>query len=127
MAKKSLLFIGIVLLVIGIFIRKLTDLNAFGLILILGGVTFKSIYIVGKIKSGEYKPGREFFLLIIGLLFFLGGIYMKNNDLELLLMPALFFIITGLALKVMFIIWFIKKLKASRINNFENKNIDTTL
>jgi len=114
MAKKSILFIGIVFLVIGILIRKLTDLNAIGLILILAGVTFKSIYIVGKMKSGEYKPGREFFLLGIGLLLFLGGIYIKNNNLELLSIPAVFYIITGLSLKIVFIILFVKKLKETK-------------
>jgi 1,4-dihydroxy-2-naphthoate octaprenyltransferase len=126
MAKKSWLFIGIILLVIGILIRRLSELDAIGLILILGGVAFKTIYIIGKMKSGEYKPGLEMSLLVIGLLLFLGGIYMRNNDLELLLIPALFFIIAGLALKVMFIIGFIKKLKESRVNNFDNKNADAT-
>jgi len=114
MAKKSLLFIGIILLLIGIIIKKSTEWNIIGLIIILSGVTFKCIYIIGKIRNGEYKPGPELLFLLIGLILFLGGIYMRNNDIELMSVPSIFYIITGLSLKIVFIILFIKKLKSSR-------------
>lgn len=121
MTKKSLLFIGIFLLVIGILIRKLTDFESVGLVLILGGVACKTIYIFGKIKTGEYKPGRELYFLFIGLILFLGGIYMRKNNLEPFAL-AIAFIISGLSLKIIFIIWFIKKLKDARIKGVERNN-----
>lgn len=121
MTKKSLLFIGIFLLVIGILIRKLTDFESVGLVLILGGVACKTIYIFGKIKTGEYKPGRELYFLFIGLILFLGGIYMRKNNLEPFNL-AIVLIISGLSLKIIFIIWFIKKLKDARIKGVERNN-----
>jgi len=121
MTKKSLLFIGIFLLVVGILIRKITDFENVGLLLIIGGVACKTIYIFGKIKTGEYKPGRELYFLFIGLILFLGGIYMRKNNLDLFI-PALVLIIVGLSLKIIFIIWFIKKLKDSRVNGVERNN-----
>ncbi|MDN3642083.1 hypothetical protein QWY87_05185 [Lutimonas halocynthiae] len=121
MTKKSLLFIGIFLLIIGILIRKLTDFESIGLVLIIGGVACKTIYIFGKIKTGEYKPGRELYFLFIGLILFLGGIYMRKHDLDFFI-PALVLIIVGLSLKIIFIIWFIKKLKDARIKDVENNN-----
>ena len=114
MAKKPLLFIGIIMLLIGILIRKSTELDLVGLLIILTGVTLKCIYIIGKIKNGAYKPGLEVLFLIIGLFLFLGGIYLRNNNLDLLFVPAMFFIITGLILKIVFIVLFIKKLKDSK-------------
>ena len=121
MTKKSLLFIGIFLLVIGILIRRLTDFENIGLLLILGGVVCKTIYILGKIKTGEYKPGRELYFLFIGLILFLGGIYMRKNNLDLFI-PALVLIIIGLSLKFIFIILFIKQLKEARIKSVERNN-----
>jgi len=117
MAKKPLLFIGIMMLLVGILIRKLTEWDVVGLLIILTGVTLKCIYIIGKIKNGAYKPGLEVLLLIIGLLLFLGGIYMRNNDFDLLFLPAMFYIITGLLLKIVFIVLFIRKLKKSNLTN----------
>jgi len=122
MAKKSLLFIGILLLVIGILIRKLTEWDGIGLFLILLGVICKTIYIIGKIKTGEYNPGKELYFLGIGLILFLGGIFMKKNNLEPGFLPAVALIIIGLALKIVFIILFILKLKSARLENQESFN-----
>lgn len=124
MTKKSLLFIGIFLLVIGILIRKLTDFESVGLVLILIGVACKTIYIIGKIKTGEYKPGRELYFLFIGLILFLGGIYMRKENVGFFI-PAIIFIITGLSLKIIFIVLFIKKLKDARLKGVERN--DTNL
>ena len=114
MTKKSLLFIGIFLLVVGILTRSSTDFGSLGLILILVGVACKTLYIIGKIKTGEYIPGKEMYLLITGLALFLGGIYMRKNNLDAGSIPANAFIFTGLTLKILFIIGFVRKLKATR-------------
>ena len=103
--SKSLLFIGIILLVAGILLKKLTQMEALGLILIITGVTLKAIYILAKYKSGEYKPGKELLFLVAGLLLFFTGLYLKNTNQTLI--EPIYLIVFGLSLKVIFIIRFI--------------------
>jgi threonine/homoserine efflux transporter RhtA len=112
MTKKSLLFIGIFLLIIGILIRKLSDLDILGLILILTGVACKTIYIIAKVKSGEYKPGKELIWLFLGLALFLTGLVLKWNSPGII-SNAL--IVSGLSLKLLFILIFIRKVKVHKI------------
>ena len=111
MKSKALLFAGIFLLVFGIIIRKAFDLPLAGLMLILTGVAFKTIYIVAKIKSGEYKPGRELFLLAVGLTLFMTGLKLKANDQGIF---PLLLILSGLALKILFIVKFILITRSAR-------------
>ena len=106
MKSKGLLFVGIVLLVIGIVIKKSTPMNTLGLVLIITGVTFKTIYIILKARSGEYKPGKELVFLVAGLLFFFTGLYLQKINQSLI--DPNYFIFFGLTLKVIFIIRFIK-------------------
>jgi len=107
---KKLLFIGILLLVVGILLKKLFQMDVLGLVLIITGVTFKVIYILAKVKSGEYKPGKELVFLGAGLLFFFTGLYLKNQN-QTLINPT-YLIVFGLTLKVIFIIRFIKIVKS---------------
>ena len=79
MQSKKLLFIGIALLVLGIVLRKFTDMTGLGLSMILIGVGCKTIYIIAKAKSGEYKPGKELIWLFLGLALFLAGLVIKSN------------------------------------------------
>ena len=111
MKSKKLLFLGIVLLIVGIIFRKLTDLTGLGLFLILTGVACKTIYIIAKAKSGEYRPGRELIWLFLGLFLFLTGLVLKSYASG---MVSSVFIISGLSLKLIFIVLFIKKVKTNR-------------
>ena len=79
MKSKWTLFSGIILLIIGILLRKATSFEVFGLVLILVGVLFKTYYIISKARSGEYAPGKELFFLFIGLGLFLSGLYMLRQ------------------------------------------------
>lgn len=111
MNSKWPLFIGIALLTIGIVLKIVTTLNPLPLIFILTGVAFKIFYITIKIFTGEYKPGYEVLFLFVGLTFFLGGIILhKQGMVE---NPAILKI-TGIALKVLFIIQFIRKSRSSK-------------
>ncbi len=112
MTRKSLLFIGIFLLVIGILIRNLSDLDILGLILILTGVACKTIYIIAKAKSGEYKPGKELIWLFLGLALFLTGLVLRSNFPGMI---SSVLIISGLSLKLLFILIFIRKVNAHKI------------
>lgn len=111
MKSKKLLFVGIALLVIGILIRKLTQLEISGLILIITGVACKTIYIISKAQSGEYKPGNELFILAIGLLLFFTGLSLRGIE-QPLIKPA-YLIVLGVSLKVFFIIKFVQNVKAN--------------
>jgi len=109
MVSKKLLFIGIILLIIGIIVRKLTDYELSGLVLIIIGVVCKTIYIIAKARSGEYQPGKELIFLGAGLFLFLSGLYFRHSDHNL--SYPIYMIITGLILKVAFIVRFIQIVK----------------
>jgi len=106
MRSKWTLFVGIALLTIGIIIRRTTDLNMEGLVMILVGVSFKAYYIISKARSGEYMPGKELYFLFFGLGLFLGGLYLRAQESSAYTISM---IIVGIGLKITFIILFIIK------------------
>ncbi|MFC2136727.1 hypothetical protein ACFLTE_01015 [Bacteroidota bacterium] len=106
MKNKWWIYIGIILLAFGILLKKMTDLSIIPILLILLGAIFKINYLVLKLRSGEYKPGYELLLLLIGLLLFLSGMYLKSHESSV--NPA-FFIIPGIIMKIGFVIMFIIK------------------
>ena len=112
MKSKWTLYTGIVLLTAGIIIRKTTGLSTEGLIMIITGVLFKTYYIVSKVRSGEYKPGYELAILVAGLALFMTGLYLRANGAPF---NPVFLIAPGIALKVVFIILFIVKVRKSRV------------
>lgn len=112
MKSKSLLFAGIILLVVGILLKKMTQMEVIGLAAIITGVTCKLIYIVLKARSGVYKPGTELFILAVGLLLFFTGLYLRG--LEQNLINPIYLIVLGITLKVIFIIKFILIIKSSK-------------
>lgn len=111
MKSKWTLFTGILLLILGIIIRKTTELGSEGLILIIVGVVFKTYYIISKARSGEYKPGYEMIFLFVGLAMFLSGLYLRSHEPPF--SPALL-IVPGILLKVLFIVLFIIKVRKTR-------------
>lgn len=111
MKSKWTLFAGILLLTLGIILRKTTELGSEGLILIIVGVTFKTYYIISKARSGEYKPGYELIFLFVGLGMFLTGLYLRSHEPPF--SPALL-IVPGISLKVVFIVLFIIKTRKTR-------------
>ena len=111
MKSKWTLFAGILLLILGIILRKTTDLISEGLILIIVGVAFKTYYIISKARSGEYKPGYELIFLFVGLVMFMSGLYLRSHEPPF--SPALL-IVPGISLKVLFIVLFIIKTRITR-------------
>jgi len=109
MKQKWTLFAGIILLVAGIIIRKSTELNVEGLVMILTGVLLKTYYIISKVRSGEYKPGYELIFLFVGLTMFLTGLYLRPV-VHFTYAPIM--IVSGISLKFIFIILFIIKTKS---------------
>ena len=112
MKSKVLLFIGILLLVLGIILKKTIQMDALGLTLIITGVTFKSIYILAKARSGKYKPGKELIFLVVGLLLFFTGLYFRNKEQTLI--NPIYLIVFGITLKIIFIIRFIQIVKSGK-------------
>jgi threonine/homoserine efflux transporter RhtA len=112
MKSKALLFTGIILLVIGILLRKMTQMDVIGLAAIITGVTCKLIYIVSKARSGEYKPGTELYVLAFGLLLFFTGLYLRGIEQNLI--KPIYLIVIGITFKIIFIIRFIQIIRSSK-------------
>ena len=111
MKLKWMLFAGIVLLTSGILLRKFSELSFEPILLIIVGVAFKTFYIIGKVRSGEYKPGIELGILLVGLLLFLSGLYVRSHELAF---NATYLIASGITLKVIFVIMAISKMRSQR-------------
>lgn len=114
MKSKWTLFTGILFLVAGIVLRNITELDLVPVSLVVLGVLFKTVYIVGMAKSGVYKPGYELYFLFAGLALFFTGLYLKSQN------PSgfsRFLIITGILLKMAFIVIFIVRIKTARKQN----------
>lgn len=109
MNSKYLLFLGIVLLIIGIILRYFTSSPATGLTLIITGVILKFAYILLAFVKGEYKPGKEVYFLVTGLIILFLGIWYKAN---INASSGLAIIATGVSLKIIFIVLFIRKKKS---------------
>ena len=118
MKSKWILFAGIAMLIAGIIIRKTTGLANEGLFMILTGVSLKTFYIIRKARRGEYVPGKELIFLFAGLGLFLTGLYLKAPD-GFAYAPAM--IISGISLKVIFIILFILKTRKVQAQNLKSK------
>ncbi|MBT8394664.1 MAG: hypothetical protein KJN66_07410 [Bacteroidia bacterium] len=114
MESKYLLFTGIILLSIGILLRAINQFEYLGLSLILIGVVCKLIYIIIKVKNGDYKPGKELLLLGFGLLLFFTGLY--GLDSENLILKPVYFIALGISLKLIFIVRFIQIIRSGKKN-----------
>jgi hypothetical protein len=110
MESKYLLFTGIISLSLGIFLRATNHLENLGLSLIIIGVVCKVIYIINKMKKGEYKPGIELFCLGLGLLLFFVGLYCI--DPKHLFLKPVYFIVLGLTLKIIFVVRFIQIIRS---------------
>lgn len=104
---KGLLYLGLIMLTIGLLIRYLSAYQSIAFVLVIVGVMAKVIYLVSKIKKSTYRPGVELILLFVGLALFFTGIYMRSHNFAEVY-P--YFMITGIILKVAFIIMFIRKL-----------------
>jgi len=105
--SKWKLFLGFVLLTLGIVLKLLTGQDTVAVSFILLGALLKVAHIVGMIKKNSYQPGIELVILGLGLLLFLFGLYFCQDD-----SLARFFIITGLVLKIVFVVQFIRKINS---------------
>jgi hypothetical protein len=112
MKSKWTFFAGIILLTIGIILRKTTAYGTEAIVLIVLGVLLKVYYIIMKARSGEYIPGMELLLLFVGLIMFFSGLYLRYHEPPF---SPLWLMIPGISLKIGFIILFIKKTRKARI------------
>ena len=105
--SKWKLFIGLLLLTLGIVLKLLTDQDALAVSFIVLGALLKVAHIIGMIKKNSYQPGIELVILGLGLSLFFFGLYICQNDSF-----ARVFIITGLVLKTVFVVQFIRKINS---------------
>jgi hypothetical protein len=111
MKIKWMLFTGIALLTLGIVLKKTSDLGLISTLLIIIGALFKVVYLIAKVRRGEYKPGVELLFLILGLLLLYFGVYLRSHESSI--NPS-YFIGTGITFKVIFIFLAIRKIRAFR-------------
>lgn len=110
MNNKAFLFTGIILLTLGILLRVFTNLLPLAFVLMALGGLSKVIYLTFRIRQGNYKPGYELLLLLIGLLVFFTGIYLRTHSSAI---NPWFFMGPGILLKISFVVVFMQKLKAN--------------
>jgi len=103
--SKWKLILGLILLISGIVLKLLTDLDQLAIILIVFGTILKVVHIAGIIKNKSYQAGWEILILVLGLSLFFFGLYVCQIE-----SLAQLFIISGLVLKTIFVVWFIRKL-----------------
>ena len=109
MKLKLALFTGILLMTTGIILRMFTDVSFVAILLIILGVLFKTYYIIGKARSGEYQPGYELLFLFAGLTLFFSGLYFRMHKPAY---PFVFLMVSGLILKMVYVILFIAKVRS---------------
>ena len=108
MNTKYFLYLGLILLLLGVVFRYFTPFMVMGLGLIISGVILKLIYIAMAMAKGQYKPGTESLYLIVGLgLLFLGIWYKTNIEASF----GYILMVIGLSLKALFILVFVRKIK----------------
>lgn len=115
MKVKGILYIGILLLLLGLLLRYLTPYDSAGLGLIIVGIILKFFYILRAVIIGQYRPQSEIYLLISGLLLLFLGLWYKQNINEV---DGYGMITIAILLKLSFVIFFIRK---TRVNRTEAK------
>ena len=114
MKHKWPLFTGIILLILGIVMRKAFNISTLGLFTIIAGVLLKIYYIVNKIVRKEYKPGYEVLFLVFGLAIFFLRYYLHS---QITVISAGVFMGIGISLKIVFIVLFMRKTKVQAKRN----------
>lgn len=104
--QKRLLYLGLGVLTTGLIMRIILSLSFIPNLLIIIGVVCKISYLLKQIIAGKYKVGVELVVLLVGLILFFIGIYLKYNGKEGV---HLLFVFPGIILKLLFIILFIRK------------------
>ena len=102
---KWKLILGLIILISGIVLKLLSDHDVLAIILIIIGALLKTSHIIGIIRNKSYQAGIEILVLVIGLSLFFFGLYVCQIE-----SLAQLFIISGLVLKTIFVVWFIRKL-----------------
>jgi len=108
MKQKWPLFSGIILLVTGIVLKFIELLPLTYIPFFVVGGSLKIFYIYQIIRKGRYKPGIEIIFLIIGLVLFFTGLMLKYNYVD---QSYIYWTISGLTLKLAFVILFILKIR----------------
>lgn len=111
MREKWLLYAGLLLLTLGVFLKLIFDDSYWPLAVIILGVAIKVYFICSKISRKNYRPGSELLLLLTGLILFFSGIYFSSGETETMIHPTTLKV-SGITFKIAFVMLFIKKLKS---------------
>jgi hypothetical protein len=110
MKQKWSIYLGVLSLVAGIVLLKVSMHSIVPIGLIVLGAGLKLNFLLQKIVRHKYRPGIELVYLVTGLVIILLRKYIQlplaGNGMDLLLG-------LGVALKVVFVLMFIRKVKKS--------------
>ena len=126
--QKWLIFLGLLLLSIGITLRYLTVFDLLSTIFIIIGIVLKLTFIIARMTKNNYRPGVELLVLLLGLGLFFSGIFFNSKGFEI---HSIVFKVTGISLKVLFVVLFIvksnriSKKAAIKYSKDDSKKLDT--
>ncbi len=110
---KPLVVIGGILIVIGIVLKAFKVDGIIPILCFAFGGGLKSMYLYLGVKSGRFVIGRELVLLIVGVLLVIGAVVVRKLP-EILMFSSVWLLVTGLLLKALFIVLFVKRQKVMK-------------
>lgn len=109
--NKILIYVGIFLILIGLFLRYYFQILFLGNGFIIAGALSKIIYLFLSVISKKIKIGYEIIFLIVGLILVVVGSRFKTYDFILRIHPIL--MVIGVLFKIIFVALWIKKMMKS--------------
>lgn len=118
---KAVFFTGLILIITGILLKISTPESWISSVLISLGGTAKILFLVLTLRKNKLRPGYEMLFLLAGLaLVILGAQLRKEPSTLAFALPAT---LSGLLLKITFILLFIRKLRSHRLRRTRDQAI----
>lgn len=109
---KYLIMAGGTLILLGIIFKIFGVEGPWAAICFGVGGTMKILYLVLGVRSGQVKLGSEMLLLALGLVLIFTAVYLRKTE-QLMHLYA-WFLSTGIIIKTLFVVLFIRKQKRYR-------------
>lgn len=118
---KALFFTGLTLIISGILLKISTPETWISSVLISLGGTAKILFLVLTLRKNKLRPGYEMLFLLAGLALVILGAQLRKEPATLAFaLPAT---LSGLLLKVSFVLLFIRRLRLHRLRRTRDQAI----
>ena len=115
MGKLKILIIAGGLLILAGIILKAADITGIITVLCFSlGALLKVLYLVTGLITKRIKPGKELIFLFTGLALLFSGIWLRSAPDQGIQYLHIWFISSGIAFKILFLILFIRRQKKAR-------------